>query len=623
MAATGDILYTELDLRGEGAWQGGLGGTITSLLRFDRASLRAAAGLGVFGAAAGVAAGVARFAGRAVVAAGADQAVFNRAVGNLKGTIPFDELNAFATGIEDVTSVGGDAVAALAGILGTFQITGESAKSAVMPILNATEALKDYGVTAEGLAGQVGKAVQGGNFAALRRSGIFVDEARFKVDRLGAVLEALQSQGGNAAEAFRGTLPGALMALEHQTGALYEAFGNLFGGGETGGSVIEPLIGVTRAATGAVNALAEMPTAVKAGLGIAVVGGAAVATAAVGKFAFSLAKASVENVKLTNEALKAGGAATTQAGAENTAAAAITGAGNAAGAATTQILALARAHDTAAAAALRHAAASRGVGGVPMPTGAPAPTRAPGGTATAPSTAPSTAPTRTPRGTTAPAPTTSPAAKPTPATAPTAVAPATGAAPAAKAAKAAATAATAAPAAKAATEAVAKAGLGARALGAAKAAGGKVGSPAAMAAMFVGGMALSAIPGESRGKSTAQGALGGAATGAWLGGMLGSFVPVLGNAVGAAAGAAIGGAIGGGRAYMAASPAPAAETAAKPAPVPAPAPESAVVAELQRANELMRRQLEELAGIRRDGKAPLDYSALSGSRQMEAIARAL
>ncbi|HPW22165.1 MAG TPA: hypothetical protein PLE61_15300 [Vicinamibacterales bacterium] len=341
MGETGDILFTQLDLRGAAPWQSGMGGVVQSLLTFDRANLRAAGSLALLTGGVALAGAATREITRDVMAAGEEQATFNRAVGNLKGTIPLGEMKQFASEVQALTGVGDDSTAALLGILGSFQVLGSDATRSIMPILNAAEALKDYGITAEQLAGQVGKAVQGGMWENLRRSGVFVDEAKFKVDRLGAVLDALQLQGGNAAEAFRATLPGAMMALQNQVGDLREEIGNLFGGGDTGGGLVNLLVGITKGATDVVGALNEMDPAAKTALGIAVVGGATAAAVALGKAVLQTARLATENVKLTNAALGGSAAAKGQA-------AAITAEGQAAASAARDYNALAAAKRGAA-----------------------------------------------------------------------------------------------------------------------------------------------------------------------------------------------------------------------------------------------------------------------------------
>lgn len=231
MSIISDTLQTRLDMVGAGGYVGGLLDAATALGIMDKKLSDNQTKLLGWGVASGaVAVALGKGLVGAAQAAAEEAATFGRASGNFRGSFPVEELTEFSSGLQGLTGVADDSIAGFLGLLGTFGVTGEQAKQMAMPILNASEALKAQGVTTEQLAVQIGKAIQGGNLGALQRSGIFVDEARFKVDRLGAVIDALQKQGGNAAETFRKTLPGAMQAAGNSIGDAIEAIGGSLSG---------------------------------------------------------------------------------------------------------------------------------------------------------------------------------------------------------------------------------------------------------------------------------------------------------------------------------------------------------------------------------------------------------
>lgn len=245
MPAVIDVLETRLELTGLTQYQAGLRGAEAGINRLHLAS----AALGT-GAAAGL-----LFFGKAAMAAGDEAATFQTAAGNFKGAFPVDELKQFAGGLQDLTGVADDQIAGFVGLLGTYRTTQHQARALALPILNASRALAAQGVTAESLATQIGKAFESGNLTGLRRFGIFVDESRFKADRFGAVIDALQRQGGDAAIEFRKTLPGALQALQSAFSDLQEAIGE---------PLIDPLIRVINAASDAAKVFNNLPGPIKA-----------------------------------------------------------------------------------------------------------------------------------------------------------------------------------------------------------------------------------------------------------------------------------------------------------------------------------------------------------------------
>lgn len=170
------------------------------------------------------------FFGRAARSAGEEAAAFARASGNFKGSFPTSELEEFASKIQDLTGIDDGKIADTVGVLGTFKgISRSDAENLTLPLFNAAESLKALGVNSESLANQVGKAIQTGDAAGLKRVGIIVDDAGFKMqstsERAKTMAQVLQQQGGDAAIAFRQTLPGAIQAAENSVGNLTDALG--------------------------------------------------------------------------------------------------------------------------------------------------------------------------------------------------------------------------------------------------------------------------------------------------------------------------------------------------------------------------------------------------------------
>ena len=299
-----DQLSTVLDLTGVGAYTGGMvqGARAVGILT-DALSENAQKQIGMGIAAASASAAIVTALGKAALAAGEEEAVFTRAAGNFKGGFGKDEIAAFAGELQHLTGVGDDVNAKFLGLLGTFQLSADSAKELALPILNAAEALKDQGVSTEQLAVQVGKAIQTGDAAALRRSGIIIDDVGFKslsaAERVTALAKVLQNQGGDAALAFRNTVPGAIQAATNALGDIEEAAGGPWSGF---------LVNGANAATKVAESISSLPTGVLQAAGFAaigVAGGLAIVAYNAGRAVLETGKLATENVRLTNEDLKA------------------------------------------------------------------------------------------------------------------------------------------------------------------------------------------------------------------------------------------------------------------------------------------------------------------------------
>lgn len=147
-----------------------------------------------------------------------------------------ESLNRHSAALQRLTTYDDEAIGGAQALLLTFtRISGETFPKATEAVLDLATRM---GGDLKGAALQVGKAlndpVQG--MTALTRSGIqFTDAQKAMVkqlvetgDHLGAqkiILEELETQFGGSAQAARGTLGGALKALQNAFGDLFEASG--------------------------------------------------------------------------------------------------------------------------------------------------------------------------------------------------------------------------------------------------------------------------------------------------------------------------------------------------------------------------------------------------------------
>lgn len=264
MATVVDELITRLSVENLSGYQAGLGRSADSLAKWTATAATAGA----------IATATGRYIVDSYKAAADEQATFATASGNFKGSLPVGELEELATRLSRLTAVEDSTIAGTIGLLGTYQMLGSQAKQIILPLLNASRALEAQGQSSEGLAVAIGKAFQGGNLGALRRFGIFVDEGAFKVNRLQALIDALQQQGGDAAVRFGKSASGGMQRFQNSVGDLQEAIG---------GKLLPVFTPAVDTATKFVEALADNSTAattVAAILGVTVVGGTVAATRA-------------------------------------------------------------------------------------------------------------------------------------------------------------------------------------------------------------------------------------------------------------------------------------------------------------------------------------------------------
>lgn len=306
MAIAEDLLVTRLELLGFGAYLHHLGLVAGAIGNFEHslnAAQRAQLNFGLAAAVVGLAA--VEFLHKAAEAAGEEDAVFGRAAITFKSfgnAFPREEIEAFAAAQEHLTGVSRETIAAGVGLLGSFNLTKQQAEELTPAILDAAEALKAQGISAEHLSVAVGKAIESGHTEALRRSGIVIkpeDVARLGVYR--AVLEGVARQGAGAAAEFRRTLPGAVQASESAMHALLVTIGR-------------PLVGPLTLAAELVTKIAyffeRVPGAGEA-LAVAMVGVATAATVSAvqtGIMLYNLTRAKIQAAQVAAGLGTAGGA---------------------------------------------------------------------------------------------------------------------------------------------------------------------------------------------------------------------------------------------------------------------------------------------------------------------------
>jgi hypothetical protein len=132
-----------------------------------------------------------------------------------------DQFLELAAAIQRKTVVGDEDVVSSMAMLGTFNLTADEIKR-VTPLV--VDYAQKFGVDLVSAATQVGKALDG-NVGALKRNGVSIDEAMFKTDRFGAVVDALGNQVAGFAEAEAQTFNGQIQQMKNNLGDLAEGVG--------------------------------------------------------------------------------------------------------------------------------------------------------------------------------------------------------------------------------------------------------------------------------------------------------------------------------------------------------------------------------------------------------------
>lgn len=128
-----------------------------------------------------------------------------------------------ASGLEEVTAIADDEWIRALATLTKFGAMPEEIEPAAEAVKNLAGLL---GGDLQSAAFAVGKAMQG-QFAALSRLGIQVDDTKSHSEKLASVFEQLAQRGGGQLEARAATLRGQLDGVKIAAGNVLEGFGNL------------------------------------------------------------------------------------------------------------------------------------------------------------------------------------------------------------------------------------------------------------------------------------------------------------------------------------------------------------------------------------------------------------
>lgn len=258
-----------------------LGGLKASLASVAKKSAVAFAGMGTA-------------IGFAVRAASAQREAELKLASAIRGTgqaIDIEKIKKYASELQKVTTFGDEATISAAAMLTTFQLNEDSIIS-LMPRVQNLAAM--YGMDLNSAAIQVGKALTSG-IGVLSRYGITLTDAQkeaYKVGnqlaRVSVLMEALDANTGNAAQAIAGTGVGALKQMRNALGDLVEQFGFL-----VEGTLATKIQSITAAVSGLTERVTQLSPATKEMLGktilfgsiltgvVAGVGGLAVALSSV------------------------------------------------------------------------------------------------------------------------------------------------------------------------------------------------------------------------------------------------------------------------------------------------------------------------------------------------------
>ncbi len=146
------------------------------------------------------------------------------------------QLADMATGFQNLTAYSDEAVAGAESLLLKFRsIRGDNFKEATARVLDLAQRMDG---DLSGAAQQVGKLLEG-NIAGATRMGIVFSAAEKQklqdfvktghmIEYQTAVLAKLNQTVGGSAEAFRNTMPGAILAMRNQLGEFFQAIGDKF-----------------------------------------------------------------------------------------------------------------------------------------------------------------------------------------------------------------------------------------------------------------------------------------------------------------------------------------------------------------------------------------------------------
>lgn len=159
-----------------------------------------------------------------------------------------EELKNYAAALQKSTRFGDDQIMRAQAMLGTFNITADSAKKLTMSLLDMAEG---NSLTGEGMgdltegAKQLGRALAG-NVGALSRSGVVMSETEAhliktgdEAQRVATVIKVIENNFGGAASAMGKTFAGAVALTKNNFSDLLEEMGLVFTRSESIRTVIK------------------------------------------------------------------------------------------------------------------------------------------------------------------------------------------------------------------------------------------------------------------------------------------------------------------------------------------------------------------------------------------------
>lgn len=215
-------------------------------------------------------AGVALFGKRAVEAfAQAEQSQLKLVEAYRKfdaiGNVPIESIRALASELQSLTGTDDDLLAAAAGTLARFDLTGDAIER-LLPLVNDFAILTGRNVV--DASESIGKAFMG-NARALKELGIDFTRTGDRGKDLETIMAALEAKAGGAGDAFGQTAQGGLTRAQAAFGDLQE---------EIGGTLVPALTAMLRVVEPAAKFFTGLPGPIKGvAIAIGVLGAAALA----------------------------------------------------------------------------------------------------------------------------------------------------------------------------------------------------------------------------------------------------------------------------------------------------------------------------------------------------------
>jgi len=155
-------------------------------------------------------------------------AKLDTALANLEGAQEgaSKRLQELATNLQKTTTFSDEAIISAEALLATYGLSEAAITKLIPRLLDVAARTGDL----EGAAFAVGKAITTEGIGSLTRLGIVADEAKFKIDPLGATVDALKRKCDGMAEAIAKEPLGKLTQLKNVFGELMEKIGSLIAG---------------------------------------------------------------------------------------------------------------------------------------------------------------------------------------------------------------------------------------------------------------------------------------------------------------------------------------------------------------------------------------------------------